>query len=371
MGQKNQYSPNHNDAPLIPASVSLPEITLRVFVLGTLLTVILAAANAYLGLKVGQTISASIPAAIISMSVLRFFKHSNVLENNMVQTMASVGEALTAGVAFILPALIILHAWEGFYYWQTVIISLLGGILGVLFTIPLRRALLMDKTLRYPEGVAISNVLKASADKEKTDMGALTRGGIVGAVISLFQAGFQILTDNFQFWVKGDHFVYGFGLGLSPALIAAGFIVGINIALSMLLGVVIGWLLGVPVLTWIYGMTPGATDPYAIAIDMWHSHIRYIGVGTMLIGGLWTLITLIKPIAKSLSASFVTLRQMKKTGVDTSLRTERDIPIHYVFWSVLLILIPIFLVMQTLINLKQDYWLIQLTLQNKQRWNKR
>src|SRR5579864_5829469 len=177
------------DAPLIPANQSIPEITLRGIILGILLTVVLAAANAYLGLKVGQTISASIPAAIISMSVLRFFRNSNVLENTMVQTMASVGEAVTSGVAFILPALVILHAWGEFYYWQTVMISLLGGVLGVLFTIPLRRALLKDKTLRYPEGVAISNVLKASASREKTDLRSLTLGGIVGALISLFQTG--------------------------------------------------------------------------------------------------------------------------------------------------------------------------------------
>jgi putative OPT family oligopeptide transporter len=193
--QKNSETTSVSaDAPLIPADKKLPEITLRVLVIGTFLTIILAAANAYLGLKVGQTISASIPAAIISMSILRFFRNSNVLENTMVQTMASVGEALTAGVAFVLPALIILHAWNGFYYWQTVIIALLGGILGVLFTIPLRRALLMDKTLRYPEGVAISNILKASENKEKTDVKALTVGGAVGALISLSQTGFQVLT---------------------------------------------------------------------------------------------------------------------------------------------------------------------------------
>jgi putative OPT family oligopeptide transporter len=216
-----------SDEPIIPASQSLPEITLRVLVLGTILTIVLAAANAYLGLKVGQTISASIPAAIISMSILRFFRNANVLENTMVQTMASVGEALTAGIAFILPALVILHAWSGFYYWQTVIIALLGGTLGVLFTIPLRRALLVDKTLRYPEGIAISNVLKASADKE-TDLSSLTVGGTVGAVISLCQAGFQVLADNFQFWFQSAGTIFGFGLGLSPALIAAGYIVGIN-----------------------------------------------------------------------------------------------------------------------------------------------
>ena len=123
--------------PIIPASQSLPEITLRVLVLGTILTIVLAAANAFLGLKVGATVSASIPAAVISMGILRLFKDSNILENNMVQIMASVGEALTAGIAFILPALIILHVWTNFNYWQTVITGLLGGGLGVLFTIPL------------------------------------------------------------------------------------------------------------------------------------------------------------------------------------------------------------------------------------------
>jgi putative OPT family oligopeptide transporter len=331
------------EQPVIPASQSLPEITLRVLVLGTILTVILAAANAYLGLKVGQTISASIPAAIISMSILRFFRNSNVLENTMVQTMASVGEALTAGIAFILPALIILHAWSGFYYWQTVIIALLGGTLGVLFTIPLRRALLMDKTLRYPEGIAISNVLKASANKEKTDMTSMTVGGAVGAVISLCQAGFQILADNFQFWFQSAGTIFGFGLGLSPALIAAGYIVGINVAISLFIGIVIGWLAGVPVLTAIYGLPDGATAN-EMAITMWHDHIRYLGVGTMLVGGLWTLVTLLKPITQSLSASFEAMRKSRREGsnMHAIIRTERDIPINYVFWGLLALAVPIF-----------------------------
>lgn len=341
---RNDHTTNHqvSDSPIIPASQSIPEITLRVIVLGVILTVILAAANAYLGLKVGQTISASIPAAIISMSILRFFRNSNVLENTMVQTMASVGEALIAGVTFILPALIILHVWNGFYYWQTVIVSLLGGLLGVLFTIPLRRALLKDKTLRYPEGVAITNVLKASANKEKSDMVLLTAGGSVGAAISLFQTGFQILTDSFQFWVKSSSTIFGFGLGLSPALLAAGYIVGINVSISLLVGVIIGWIAGVPIITWVFGM-PNLSDANDIAMTIWRSHIRYMGVGTMLIGGLWTLVTLIKPIAQGLSASFASVRKAKMVGAEVVLRTERDIPMNYVFWSILLLAIPIFL----------------------------
>ena len=334
-------SNNHHISPVIPANQSLPEITIRAVVLGIILTVILAAANAYLGLKVGQTVSASIPAAIISMSILRFFRNSNVLENTMVQTMASVGESLIAGVAFILPALIILHAWSNFYYWQTVMISLLGGILGVLFTIPLRRALLMDKTLRYPEGVAISNVLKASALNEKTDMKSLVLGGLVGSTISLFQTGFQILTDSFDYWVKTTSTVYGFGLGLSPALIAAGYIVGINVAISFLVGISIAWLAGVPILAWTFGVPDVATGAEA-AMSLYREHIRYIGVGTMLLGALWTLITLIKPISQSITASFSSLKKAK-LDQKVNLRTELDIPINHVFWLAILMLVPIFI----------------------------
>jgi putative OPT family oligopeptide transporter len=330
------------DAPLISASQSLPEITLRAIILGIILTIVLAAANAYLGLKVGQTISASIPAAIISMSILRFFRNSNVLENTMVQTMASVGESLIAGVTYIMPALIILHVWTSFNYWQTVGIALLGGILGVLFTIPLRRALLIDRSLRYPEGIAISNVLKASATKEHGDMKSLIWGGTIGAIISLFQTGFQVLTDSFDFWVKASKTVVGFQLGLSPALIAAGYIVGINVAISFIIGIIIGWIAGVPILTWFYGM-PNTDNAVEIAISIWRGHIRYIGVGTMLIGGLWTLVRLFKPIVQSIIASFVSLREARLAGSQTILRTERDVPINYVLWGVLLLLLPIFI----------------------------
>lgn len=334
---------NQLDLPVVPASQSLPEITLRAVLLGIILTVVLAAANAYLGLKLGQTISASIPAAIISMSILRFFRNSNVLENNMVQTMASVGEAMIAGLAFILPALIILHAWSGFYYWQTVLISLLGGILGVLFTIPLRRALLRDKSLRYPEGVAISNVLKASVATKKGDVKSLSIGGLVGALISLFQVGFQILTDSFAYWVRMSHTLVGFGLGLSPALIAAGYIVGVNVAISFSVGIVIAWLAGVPILGLIYGVpdTGSATD---MVMNLYRAHIRYIGVGTMLVGSLWTLCTLVKPIGQSIHASFASLKAAKLTGEKpVILRTEKDFPIHYVFYSALFLVLPIFI----------------------------
>lgn len=333
-----------SDQPLIPASQSVPEITLRAVILGIILTVVLGAANAYLGLKVGQTVSASIPAAIISMSILRFFRESNPLENTMVQTMASVGEALISGIAFVMPALIILHVWNGFYYWQTVGLALTGGIFGVLFTIPLRRALLVDKTLRYPEGLAISNVLKASVNKEKADIKFLTYGGLVGGVISLFQTGFEILTDTFNFWVKSSNHLYGFSLGLSPALLAAGYICGINVAISFLVGISLGWIVGVPVLSGFYGV-PTADNVTDAAMAIWSDHIRYIGVGTMLVGGIWTLFTLVKPITQSIAASFAMLRQVKVVGKNAALRTEKDIPINYVLWGLLFLLVPVFILL--------------------------
>ena len=329
------------NTPFISAEKKLPEITIKAVLIGIMLTVILTAANAYLGLKIGQTISASIPAAIISMGIMRFFRHSNVLENTMVQTMASAGEALVSGITFIIPALIILHAWDRFYYWQTVAIALLGGLLGVLFTIPLRRALLTDKNLQYPEGVAISNVFKASASRDKNDMTLLITGGGLGSVIALFQSGFQVLTDHLYYWVKTANTVLGFGVGLSPALIAAGYIVGINASLSILMGILIGWVIGVPCLTWFFGM-PHLENATDIAITIWRAHIRNVGVGTMLVGGLWTLLTLCKPIANSLSASFISI--CSKAGrTMVKRRTERDIPIHYVCYAIMLVLIPIFL----------------------------
>lgn len=328
--------------PIIPATVSLPEITPKVIILGIILTVILAAANAYLGLKVGSTVSASIPAAVISMGILKLFRRSNILENTMVQIMASVGEALTAGIAFILPALLILHVWDRFEYWQTVITGLLGGGLGVLFTIPLRRALLQDKTLRYPEAVAIGNVLKASAERENSDLRSLVVGGIVGALLAFLQTGLQIISDNFQFWFKYANTIFGFGLGLSPALIAAGYIVGVNVSISLLVGVAIGWIIGIPVLGWHFGI-PQTDDANQIAMIIWRDHIRYIGVGTMLVGGLWTLSTLFKPVVNSMKTSFTTLRHVKLGRKSVSLRTERDIPIQYVFKATALLLIPIFL----------------------------
>ncbi|MES2141822.1 MAG: oligopeptide transporter, OPT family [Pseudomonadota bacterium] len=316
------------------------EITVRAVILAILLAVILAAANAYLGLKVGITVSASIPAAILSMGILRFFKNSSILENNIVQTGASAGEALVGGTAFILPALIILHYWQHFDYWQTVIIALTGGILGVLFSIPLRRVLLADKSLRFPEGTAIAQVLKVSQDG-KGNLKELVQGSTLGAFVALFQGGFQIIADNAPVWFKaGNKFIYGFTFGFEPALLAAGYIVGVGVALSTLLGVVIGWVVGIPIFSYLHPIA-GDANASSLAVSIWQADIRPIGVGTMLVGGLWTMVLLIKPIIKGVHSSFVSLKAVKEKGYASLPKHERDVPIHYTIALLAILLIPL------------------------------
>jgi putative OPT family oligopeptide transporter len=325
-------------------SKKLPEITVKAVILAIILTFVLCASNAYLGLKVGTTISASIPAAVISMGILRLFKTSNILENNIVQTAASVGEALVAGIAFVLPALLILGYWHTFHFWGTLIIALLGGALGMLFTIPVRRVMLEDKQLRYPEGTAIGMVLKAS-EKTDADLKPLMFGGLIGAVISLFQNGFKVIAGSMQYWVVRKNIVFGFGLGFSPALLAAGYIVGANVAVSTFLGVLVGWLIGVPILSLVYGVPHHLVSSSAIANAIWAAHLRYVGVGTMLVGGFWTIITLFSPIVRGLKSSVAVFKHTKVHGSGSIPRVERDIPINIMLWCVGAILFFVFLLL--------------------------
>jgi putative OPT family oligopeptide transporter len=331
---------NNPPASFIPASQNLPEITVKAVILSIILAAILGAANAYLGLKVGLTISASIPAAVVSMGILRLFRKSNILENNIVQTATSASEALVAGIIYVLPALLILHFWGHFHYWETTLIAIIGGILGVFFSIPLRRILLADKHLRFPEGVAIAQVLKVSEEKGGS-LKLLIQGGIVGAAISFAQSGLQVISDNVQYWFKsGTNFVYGLQMGFEPAILAAGYIVGLNTALSSLMGITLGWFIGIPILSHLAAFS-ASDSATSVAMNIWQSQIRYIGVGTMLFGGIWTLLTLLKPISQGIKSSLESVMQNKQKGMSSVPRTERDIPIHYMFIGTLLVLIPI------------------------------
>lgn len=327
--------------PFISSDQSLPEITPRGLILGIFLVVILAAANAYLGLKMGTTVAASIPASVAAMGVLSFFKNSNILEYNIVQTAASSGESIISGIAFILPAMIIIHYWVGFNYWETAFICLTGGILGVIFSIPLRRILFAEKLLRFPEGTAIGQVLIAGS-KNRAELKYLVSGGIIGSLISFSQTGLQLLKNSLVLWFNaGNTFVYGFALGFDPALFAAGYIVGINVAVSMLLGVIIGWLFGIPILSFIQHSIHPLINPADIAQAIWRNNSRYIGIGTMLIGGFWILVTLFKPLWEGIKTSFISIKSVSLTTHQQLPRTERDIPFQYVGWCILLLMIPL------------------------------
>ncbi len=324
-------------------SRSIPEITLRAIILAIILTIILGAANAYLGLKVGLTVSASIPASVIALGILRFFKNSNVLESNIVQTAASSGEALTAGVAFTLPALIVIHHWTHFGYLATAAIAMVGGILGVLFSVPLRRAMLHDPALRFPEGTAIGTVLKAH-DMEAGNMHNLLYGGGVGAVIAFCQGGIKVLSDSLNAWVVEGSTVFGTSIGFAPALIGAGYIIGVNTALSILLGIFLGWVVGVPIISHFHPIA-NLTDSTSIAMTLWDQYIRYIGLGTMVVGGVWAVIVLVKPMIQGVKASMHALHQ-ERAGTAATERTEKDIPLNYVLWGSLIAIIPVYFIIQ-------------------------
>ena len=334
--------------PVIPASTSLPEITLKAVILGVLLSAILAGANAYLGLKVGMTVSASIPAAVISMALLRLFREHNILENNIVQTAASAGEALAAGVIFTLPALIMLRYWQGFEFLPTMAISLCGGILGVLFTIPLRRALIIEAKLQFPEGVATAEVLKAGT---KGGEGALIIGiaGLGGALLKLCQTGFKVLAGKASGAVTVGGATFGFGSELGVALLGVGYIIGLNIAILVFVGGLISWLIGIPIYTAVVdpeilqGITGGSTG-YTAAEEVWSAQIRYMGVGAMAAGGFYALLSLYKPIRDGIKSSFEAMRKTREGGSSGIPRTERDTPITYVIIGTLALSLPILVV---------------------------
>lgn len=327
--------------PLIPASTKLPELTFKVIILSILLAAFLAAANAYLALKIGSTISASIPASVLAISILRLFKNSNVLESNIIQTAASGGEGIAAAISFILPAMIILHIWNTFPYWEVVLITIFGGVLGVIFSIPLRRVMLNLPALKFPEGTAIGNVLRAST-KSGTQLKLLLQGGLAGAFLSLAENGFEVVSSSFQAWgrfARGG--VMGIGLGFSPAMLAAGYIIGMEAAMSLLVGLIGGWLILLPIFA-THHVGGFSGDAYDYAMKLWSTKLRFVGVGVMLVGGVWTLLRLLGPVATSIKVSLSSLKGYsggKKIAIP---RTERDIPFSWVLFGTLLIAILLY-----------------------------
>lgn len=336
------------EKPYIDSNTSLPEITVKAVVLGALLSIVLSAANAYFGLFAGLTVSASIPAAVISMAFLKVFKNSNILENNLVQTAASAGESLAAGVIFTIPALVIMGYWEEFNYFETVTIALCGGVLGVLFTIPLRKALIVEEDLKFPEGVATAEVLKTGEEGGKA-VKYLVWGSLIGG---LFKIGDAALNFWEGAWEKAHIFngkIYAFfGINLSPALIAVGYIVGLNISFLLFLGGAISWYIAIPVYVANHG-SPEGVDAVSHGYSIWNSQIRYLGVGAMVVGGLWALLSLSSSLGTAFKAG---LDAFKKGGekMKDQARTEMDTPMSWVLIGIGVLVVPIFFIYKSAIS---------------------
>ena len=293
---------------------SLPELTFRGMFLGMLITVIFTASNVYLGLKVGLTFSSSIPAAVISMAILRMFKDSNILENNMVQTQASAAGTLSA-IIFILPGLLMLGYWQGFPFWQTMVLCACGGSLGVLFTIPLRRAMVVNSDLPYPEGLAAAEILKigsASHDKDQkaskdTGMKDIVKGTSLAGLISLCANGFHVLSSEFSYWMSFGKVTTQIPLGFSMALLGAGYLIGIASGIAILVGTLLAWGVFVPYLTSTLSPAEGQTAA-AFAKAVWAQKVRFIGAGTIGIAAIWTLIKLLGPVIDGIKMSINAIR---------------------------------------------------------------
>ena len=309
------------------------ELTLRALVLGALLTTVFTAANVYLGLRVGLTFASSIPAAVISMAILSAFKDSSILENNIVQTVASAAGTLSA-IIFILPGLVIVGWWTGFPFWQSFLICLSGGVLGVLFTIPLRRALVTNSDLPYPEGVAAAEVLKVGAGTrgETTDESGESKEGLRAIVLgSVASAGLAILTatriaaaEVTGFFALGGGASSGYNIAFSLALLGVGQLVGLAVGMAMLLGLVISWVVAVPVLT--------AMQPIAAGVDLathtrglWSTQVRFIGAGAIGVAAIYTLARLAKPVLGGLMATLAA-RRVERTD-----DTDRDISPPWIY----------------------------------------
>ncbi|MFY3457039.1 OPT family oligopeptide transporter [Achromobacter xylosoxidans] len=323
----------------VPAEVTLPELTFRGVLLGAVITIIFTASNVFLGLKVGLTFSSAIPAAVISMSVLRLFKDANILENNMVQTQASAAGTLSA-IIFILPALVMMGHWQGFPFWQTLGICAAGGMLGVMFTIPLRHVMVVQSDLPYPEGVAAAEILRvgsaeraqdvaadagrAPAGPAATGMGDIVSGGVVAAAVSFAASGLRVLGDGVSGWFSLGGAVFRLPMGFSLALLGAGYLIGIVAGLAMLTGLVISWGIAVPILTSM-AQIPADMSLAKFATGLWSSQVRFIGAGVIGVGAIWTLATLFMPMARGVKASFSALTRAGAARAGKAPRTERDL----------------------------------------------
>ena len=329
------------------------QLTIPTLLLSVVLAALLACANAYLGLFAGMTIASAIPSAVISMAVLRAFGGGGILENNIVQTGGSAGGSVTSGVIFTLPALLILGFWQSFNYWWVFAITALGGVLGVLFSVPLRRSLIIDQNLTFPEGRAAAEVLRAG---ENPAAGLRILGGAaLGSGLAKLAAGsgLRLIPDTAFLAGHLGKAVSYFGTNLSAALLGVGYIVGFNIGAVTFAGSVLSWNIVIPLYSGLFldqdpalAHSLAGLAPEDAAGALWSHQIRYLGVGAMVVGGIWTLIRLRSSLASGVRSGLAAAR----TGAGRLLpEQERDLPMHWILAGIVVFAVPLWMLSQNIV----------------------
>jgi len=322
----------------------LGELTIRGLLLGGAITLVFTAANVYLGLKVGLTFASSIPAAVISMAVLRALRQGTIQENNIVQTVASAAGTLSS-IIFVLPGLVMVGWWTNFPFWETFGVCAIGGTLGVMYSVPLRRAMVTTSDLPYPEGVAAAEVLIVGAGSRSEEAAGENRTGLLTVASgSLASAAFALVVATRLFIDEIDTFFRvgpastGMGLSLSLALLGAGHLIGLGVGLAMLFGLFVAWGIATPVLT---ALHPAAGTAADVANAVWRHQVRFIGAGAIGVSSLWALGRLARPVIGGVLSSLATSRRLALGEADAVPRVERDIPIGTVTLVSLACLVPL------------------------------
>ncbi|MCS5651238.1 MAG: oligopeptide transporter, OPT family [Candidatus Marinimicrobia bacterium] len=304
-------------------STAIPELNLRVIILGLVLSVVMGSANVYLGLKAGMTVSASIPAAVVGMLVLRYFGGGSILEANQIQTAASAGESLAAGIIFTMPALILIGVWQEFNMFLTTVIAFTGGLLGILFMIPMRQVFIVknEDNLQYPEGLACASVLEAGQESDSSENAtAIIKGALLGGAFKGLISFAGVLKGNLETAMLSGNRIFFFGGDISPALLAVGFIVRLNVAVLIFIGGFLGWLVGIPLIG--HGLEHAA-DPAEGAWELWSTKIRYVGVGAMVVGGISSIFRVRKGLVDAINVLRDSQISINQSDIPSN---QRDIP---------------------------------------------
>lgn len=323
------------------------EFTLLSIGIGVMVGVVMTAANVYLGLYAGMTVSASIPAAVIAMAVFRgILRRQSVLESNLVQTVASAGESIAGGIIFTLPALVIVGAWQDFRFWPTTLIAIAGGLLGVAFMVPLRRALIVEeKSLTYPEGVACATVLESGSAEGGSGVMTILKGLCVGGVVKLLSGGLALVQGSVEVATRVRNSVFFLGTDVSPALLAVGYIVRLEIAMLVFIGGAIGWIFAIPM----FGVPEALAGEASgdVAWSLWSTQIRYMGVGAMVVGGVSSIVSVRAGISAGLQRLVGTYRAGGNAPTE---RTETDIPLWGLGAILLAAIVLVFGIYSTLVG---------------------